>query len=168
METARAAAEGTIGFLVLDDKDLLSRVWQIRGCLVKAVEAVSEQEPMDIVVPINKISEFVACVHELETETGIRAVVFGHAGDGNVHLCLLKENRKDGTWEKELDALLAKLYCRVYQMGGLAAGEHGIGVSKQPYFLENTAGENLKMMNLIKEAFDPRNILNPGKSYRRL
>jgi glycolate oxidase len=165
LERARRAAAGAADFLPLEDGEALSRVWQIRGCLVKAVEAVSEQEPMDIVVPINRIGDFVDCVHALEAESGVRAVIFGHAGDGNVHLCLLREGRAAGDWERELDGLLDKLYRRVYGMGGLAAGEHGIGLSKRRYFLENTPPENLELMRGIKRAFDPRNILNPGRSY---
>jgi glycolate oxidase len=57
--------------------------------------------------------------------------------------------------------------CRaITAMGGLVSGEHGIGVSKQPYYLENTPPENLALMRQIKAAFDPKNILNPGKSYQ--
>jgi glycolate oxidase len=163
-----ALGAGAVEFLRLDDKDLQLRVWQIRGCLVKAVEAVCEQEPLDIVAPINRISEFVACVHELEAEFGFRAVVFGHAGDGNVHLCILREDRDDERWEKELDAFLVALYRRISAMGGLVSGEHGIGISKQPYFLEHTPRGNLDLMNEIKKVFDPRNILNPGKVFEPL
>jgi glycolate oxidase len=163
-EAARSA--GGEEFLTIGDPETFNRVWQIRGCLVKAVEAVSEQEPVDIVVPINRIGDFIAHVHELEAESGIKMIAFGHAGDGNVHLCVLREKREAQTWERELNTVMAKM-CRIITgMGGLVSGEHGIGVSKQPYYLENTPPENIALMRQIKAAFDPKNILNPGKSYQ--
>jgi glycolate oxidase len=169
LRTAEAAARsaGAEDFMVIGDGETFNRVWQIRGCLVKAVEAVSEQEPVDIVVPINRIGEFIAHVHELEAESGIRMAAFGHAGDGNVHLCVMRENRGAPVWERELDAVMAKMCRTITGMGGLVSGEHGIGVSKQPYFLENTPGENISLMRQIKAVFDPKNILNPGKSYSK-
>lgn len=162
-EAARSA--GAEDFLIIDDSETFNRVWQIRGSLVKAVEAVSEQEPVDIVVPINRIGDFIAHVHELEAESGIKMTAFGHAGDGNVHLCVMRENREARAWERELNTVMAKMCRAITGMGGLVSGEHGIGVSKQPYFLENTPAENLALMRQIKAVFDPKNILNPGKSY---
>jgi glycolate oxidase len=162
-----AASGGAIDFLILDDKAKLASVWMIRGCLVNAVEAVSEQEPVDIVVPINRISDFIDTAHKLEEQTGIHMVAFGHAGDGNVHLCILREKRSKQQWKSELEALMDDMYSSISEMGGLTSGEHGIGIAKQRYFLANTAKENLALMNGIKALFDPRNILNPGKAYQK-
>ncbi|GHU21036.1 glycolate oxidase [Spirochaetia bacterium] len=159
---------GSIASVLLDDKKSFTDLWKIRGCLVNAVEAVSEQEPIDIVVPINKINEFIECVHAAESESGIKMVAFGHAGDGNVHLCVLRESRPEDEWEEGLHRVLTKLYRTITGMGGLVSGEHGIGIAKQPYFIENTAPENLLLMNQIKKLFDPHNILNPGKVFQIL
>ncbi|MDR1955932.1 MAG: FAD-binding protein [Treponema sp.] len=156
---------GAEDFLVIADQDALERAWRIRGCLVKAVEAVSEQEPLDMVVPINRISDFIGSVHQLEAESGITMVAFGHAGDGNVHLCVMREHRDAESWDRECKGVLAKLYRTITRMGGLVSGEHGIGIAKQAYYLENTPPENLALMRQIKAVFDPKDLLNTGKSY---
>lgn len=160
-----AKESGAVTILTLEDKETAARVWKIRGVLVRAVEAVSEQEPLDIVVPINKIDIFVNFVNELEKKSGMRMISFGHAGDGNVHLCVVRGDRDDKTWDKELDENLEILYRKAIQLGGLVSGEHGLGLSKQKYFKEVTNPANISLMKSIKEAFDKKHILNSGISY---
>lgn len=140
-------------------------IWKIRGCLVKAVEAVSEQEPLDIVVPIARVADFVEYVNQLEKQSGMQMISFGHAGDGNVHLCLVRAGRREEVWESELHANLEKLYAKSKELGGLISGEHGLGVSKRDFFFSQTPSQNVSLMNAIKKAFDPAQILNPGISY---
>ena len=140
-------------------------IWKVRGALVKAVEAFSEQEPVDIVVPIDKTAEFISFINKLDEESGMQMVSFGHAGDGNVHLCVVRGDRDLKTWHKELKANMDKAYHKAYELGGITSGEHGIGISKRRYFLRETPGENLKVMNRIKDALDPKHILNDKKSY---
>lgn len=159
--TRKAGAEA---FLALDEAEA-ANVWKIRGCLVKSVEAVSEQEPLDMVVPINQIDTFVTFINAYEKQCGMRMISFGHAGDGNVHLCVVRGNRDDDVWAKELDANLAVLYRKCTELGGLASGEHGIGLSKQKYMLEAANPENIALMKRVKNAFDERGILNSGISY---
>ncbi len=154
--------------LVLEDEKVSEDVWKIRGVIVKAVEAVSHQEPLDIVVPISSIDKFIDYTNELEKQSGMTMVGFGHAGDGNVHLCVLREDRDDKTWEKELDQNLEKLYEKAYSYGGLISGEHGIGVSKKKYLKKFTNHINLDLMKNIKKSFDERQILNPEVSYNSL
>lgn len=159
--TRKAGAEA---FLALDEAEA-ANVWKIRGCLVKSVEAVSEQEPLDMVVPINQIDTFVTFINAYEKQCGMRMISFGHAGDGNVHLCVVRGNRDDDVWAKELDANLAVLYRKCTELGGLASGEHGIGLSKQKYMLEAANQANIALMKRVKNAFDERGILNSGISY---
>lgn len=149
----------------LKDKELAADVWKIRGILVTAVEAVSEQEPLDIVVPINRIDTFVNFVNELEKESGMQMISFGHAGDGNVHLCVVRGNRTDEQWNNELKKNLERLYEKARKLGGLISGEHGIGLSKRSFFFHETKEENVALMNAIKNAFDEKHILNEGISY---
>lgn len=151
--------------VVLDNSELSQNVWKIRGCLVKAVEAVSEQEPLDIVVPISKIDTFVNYVNKLEAESKMQMISFGHAGDGNVHLCVVRGSRSEAEWEKELNENLEKLYSEAHNLGGLISGEHGLGVSKREFFFRETAAENVRLMNQIKKAFDEKGILNRNISY---
>lgn len=151
--------------IVLDNAELSQNVWKIRGCLVKAVEAVSEQEPLDIVVPISKVDAFVNYVNKLEAESGMQMISFGHAGDGNVHLCVVRGDRSLDVWEKELYQNLEKLYTEAHNLGGLISGEHGLGVSKRDFFFKETAPANVQLMNQIKLAFDPKKLLNNKISY---
>lgn len=162
---ALALSSGALEYIFLTDPQQAADIWKVRGALVKAVEAVSEQEPVDIVVPINRTAEFIGYINQLEQSSGMRMVSFGHAGDGNVHLCVVRGHRDEATWQKELHANMDKAYHKAYELGGIASGEHGIGISKRRYFLRETHWENLRAMNQIKDALDPLHILNDKKSY---
>ena len=160
-----ALSSGALDYIFLTDPQQAADIWKVRGALVKAVEAVSEQEPVDIVVPINRTAEFIGYINQLEQSSGMRMVSFGHAGDGNVHQCVVRGHRDEATWQKELHANMDKAYHKAYELGGIASGEHGIGISKRRYFLRETHWENLRAMNQIKDALDPLHILNDKKSY---
>ena len=121
--------------------------------------------PLDIVVPISKVDSFVNYVNSLECESGMQMISFGHAGDGNVHLCVVRGDRPLEIWEKELHDNLEKLYAQTDDFGGLISGEHGLGVSKRDFFFARTKLENVQLMNRIKLAFDPKKILNSNISY---
>lgn len=153
------------GVFVLNGTEQSANIWRVRGCLVKSVEAVSEQEPLDIVVPISQVDKFVEYVNALESETGMQMISFGHAGDGNVHLCVVRGSRSEEAWQKELHENLKKLYEHTHILGGLISGEHGLGVSKREFFFGQTPQENVALMNAIKQAFDPEKILNRKISY---
>lgn len=160
-----ALSTGALEYIPLDDPAYAADIWKVRGALVKAVEATSEQEPVDIVVPISKTAEFIGFVKKVESETGVRMVSFGHAGDGNVHLCVVRGERGDEEWREKLHEVMSQIYGKAYELGGVTSGEHGIGVSKREYFLRETPRENLAVMNSVKNALDPLHILNDKKSY---
>lgn len=156
---------GALDFVPLHDAARAADIWRVRGCLVKAVEAISEQEPVDIVVPIDRISEFVDYVHQIERETGVQMVAFGHAGDGNVHLCVMRGRRSEDDWTRDLCACMKRIYGEAFRLGGLTSGEHGIGLSKRPYYLSHTSDVKLAVQRSVKNALDERHILNDHKSY---
>lgn len=160
-----AKQNGAMDTLVLDQKETIDAVWKIRGCLVKAVEAKSEQVPVDIVVPINQSAHFIEYIHGLEQETGIPMVSFGHAGDGNVHLCVVRGDRSEEEWERLSREVLEKAYDKSHELGGLTSGEHGIGISKKSYFTKAMDDINLQMMKQVKNAIDPKNLLNAKKIF---
>ena len=160
-----ALQNGALDYIVLTDTAQASAIWKIRGALVKAVEAVSEQEPVDIVVPISRTADFIRFINELEASSGMQMISFGHAGDGNVHLCVVRGARDENTWQRELYANMDAAYAKAYLLGGVASGEHGIGLSKRRYFLSQTPAENLAVMNAVKDTLDPLHILNDQKSY---
>ena len=160
-----ALQNGALDYIVLTDTAQASAIWKVRGALVKAVEAVSEQEPVDIVVPISRTADFIRFINELEASSGMQMISFGHAGDGNVHLCVVRGARDENTWQRELYANMDAAYAKAYLLGGVASGEHGIGLSKRRYFLRQTPAENLAVMNAVKDTLDPLHILNDQKSY---
>lgn len=160
-----ALQNGALDYIVLNDPALAADIWKVRGSLVKAVEAVSEQEPVDIVVPINQTVAFIDFIHQLEQASGMQMVSFGHAGDGNVHLCVIRGDLGELTWQQELKQNMELVYAQAHKLGGLPSGEHGIGISKRHYFLRETDKANLLVMNRIKDALDERHILNDRKSY---
>lgn len=160
-----ALENGALDYILLSDPERAAEIWKVRGALVKAVEAVSEQEPVDVVVPISKTAEFISFINQLDKESGMRMVSFGHAGDGNVHLCVVRGSRDEQSWKRELYANMDKAYAKAYELGGVTSGEHGIGISKRRYFLRETHKENLAVMNSVKNALDPLHILNDKKSY---
>lgn len=80
-------------------------------------------------------------------------------------MCVVRGNRNEEEWEKDLDETLEILYAKAHELGGLISGEHGIGLSKKKYFTAQTADENLLIMNQIKDVFAPKHILNDGISY---
>lgn len=167
VEKLKAVAEesGAKDVLLLEDQKTIDAVWKIRGALVKAVEAKSEQEPVDIVVPINKSAEFIEYINRLEQETGVQMVSFGHAGDGNVHLCVVRGSRTQEQWEEDRRKVLAFAYDKSSELGGLTSGEHGIGLSKKKYLKKATDPLNLQMMKQVKLSLDPKNILNANKIF---
>lgn len=156
---------GALDFVIPESPERLEEIWKVRGCLVKAVEATSEQEPVDLVVPIDKVAEFVEFVNKTQKKVGMQMVAFGHAGDGNVHLCVVRGSRSEEEWKTELQKNMECVYSKAYELGGLTSGEHGIGLSKRHYFLKETKNTNLKMMNAIKTSLDPHHILNNKISY---
>ena len=160
-----ALAHGALDYLVLTDPAQAADIWKARGALVKAVEAVSEQEPVDIVVPISRTAEFAHSINELETTSGVQMIAFGHAGDGSVHLCVVRGDRDEEIWQRALHETMDAAYAEAYRLGGVASGEHGIGLSKRRYYLRETAAEDLAAMGAIKDALDQLHILNDQKAY---
>lgn len=156
---------GALDFVIQESPERLEEIWKVRGCLVKAVEATSEQEPVDLVVPIDKVAEFIEFVNKTQKKVGMQMVAFGHAGDGNVHLCVVRGSRSEEEWKTELQKNMECVYSKAYELGGLTSGEHGIGLSKRHYFLKETKNTNLQMMNAIKTSLDPHHILNDKISY---
>ena len=154
-----------LDFLVLEDEESFEITWQIRGAIVKAVESVSVQEPIDIVVPINKSAEFVKYTKAISNRHQVSIQSFGHAGDGNVHLCIIKGTLKEEEWQEKLQLVLEDLYQKAAELGGLPSGEHGIGLTKLKYYLDYANEVQITLMRNLKKAFDVNQILNPNKAY---
>lgn len=160
-----ALEHGCFEFVPLDDPELAASVWEIRGALARSVNASGIWEPVDSVVPLNKIADFVEAVDTISKEERVRIVAFGHAGDGNVHLCVIKDDIADDKWPLVLDRTLSRIYSVVYKLGGRLAGEHGVGKGKRKYYLEQVNPQERSLMIAVKQAFDTHNLFNPHDGY---
>ena len=158
---------GCIDFLPLTDPAVTKNVWEIRSALAKSVNASGPWEPVDTIVPLNRIADFVAYTNEVSKELNVRIIGFGHAGDGNVHLCIIKDQIPDEKWPQVLDEALDKLYDKAYEFGGLTSAEHGIGKAKRKYFLKHTDPNVIALMQAVKQAFDPKGLLNIHDGYAK-
>jgi glycolate oxidase subunit GlcD len=118
--------------------------------------------PEDVVVPIGKIPVLVAELPEFEAEYGFKIYAFGHSGDGNIHLNITAQNRKN---LKQVKRGVRAILARVIQMNGTISGEHGIGLAKKRYLSMELSTENIRLQTEIKKVFDPNLILNPGKIF---
>lgn len=140
--------------------------WFLRDKLLTAVVNYTEQVTMDEVVPINHVSTLYQYTKELQAESGLEMISFGHAGDGNLHTCVTRGDIQDqAEWESKRDDVLTKLYHKIDELGGLPSAEHGIGLIKKPYFEKMTADINLAIMRKIKAVIDPDHRLNPSKIF---
>ncbi|MFL0267369.1 FAD-binding oxidoreductase [Candidatus Clostridium radicumherbarum] len=155
---------GALDVFISDTEERQESIWSARGAFLEAIKAsTTEMDEVDVVVPRNKVAEFIKFTHELEKEFNIRIRSFGHAGDGNLHIYILRDALDEETWKKKLLEVMEYMYKRGRELNGQVSGEHGIGFAKRPYLKESLAPELITVMKGIKMAFDPKNILNPGK-----
>ncbi len=156
--------EGAVDVLVSDTREREEPIWKARGVFLEAIKAsTSYMDEVDIVVPRNRVAELVEYTHELQIELGVRIKSFGHAGDGNLHAYILKDDLSDSEWEKRLALAMEKLYAKGRELDGQVSGEHGIGFAKKPYLKKAVSPELMGIMREIKRVFDPNDILNPHK-----
>ncbi|MGI6093221.1 MAG: FAD-binding oxidoreductase [Negativicutes bacterium] len=155
---------GAYDVLISNTQERQESIWKARGAFMEAIKgSTTEMDECDVVVPRNKVAEFVKYTNQLQDQFDIAIKSFGHAGDGNLHVYVLRDDLSKEEWEKRLNGVFDAMYKRAKELGGEVSGEHGIGCAKKPY-LESSAGkEYMKLLKDIKLAFDPKNILNPGK-----
>lgn len=164
MRTAEVCVEqGGLDAFVASSKDDQAAIWNIRGKFLEALKSVSQFEEVDVVVPRARIFEFVGEVRRILAEREIKVVIWGHAGDGNVHVYLLREDKEVNEWRKNAYEAMKVLYQIGQAMGGRMSGEHGVGLIKKEFLVNDAPKTQLGMYRAIKRIFDPNNILNPGK-----
>ncbi len=117
----------------------------------------------DIVVPRSKLIELVEFAHALQEKTGIAVACFGHAGDGNIHTNLMVENYDDPAVRAHAEEALDLLFTWILENEGVITGEHGVGLAKKRWFPDAVGECGVSTHVALKEALDPKGILNPGK-----
>jgi len=155
---------GAIDAYIVDTDERKKSVWSARGAFLEAIKAsTTEMDECDVVVPVNKVDKFIKFTHYLAEKFGVRIPSFGHAGDGNLHVYICRDELNTENWERILKECFDLMYAKAEELGGLVSGEHGIGYAKKD-FLKRQYGETpIAVMQGIKKVFDPKNILNPNK-----
>lgn len=156
--------EKALDVYIVDTDERKEAVWNARGAFLEAVKAsTTEMDECDVVVPRNKVAEFIKYTNELQKQFSIRIRSFGHAGDGNLHVYVLKDDLSEEKWKSKLKEIFNCMYQKAMDLDGLVSGEHGIGFAKKNYMFKQYGEEYIALMRNIKTAFDPKNILNPQK-----
>jgi glycolate oxidase len=156
--------QGAMDALYVDTPERKEAVWNARGAFLEAIKgSTDEMDECDVVVPRDRIAEFIEYVHEVIRETGLRIEYFGHAGDGNLHIYLCRDRKPEEEWLASKGKAFDLLYAKAEECRGLVSGEHGIGYAKKGYMQKSVSPYQLRLMRAIKDDFDPNHILNPGK-----
>lgn len=159
--------QGALDVLISDTEEREESIWKARGGFLEAIKgSTTYMDEVDMVVPRNRVNEMVDYLHNLHKEVDIRIKSFGHAGDGNLHSYILRDDLAQEEFEKRMELAMEKIYQKAKELGGKVSGEHGIGFAKKPYLKKSLDVETIELMNGIKKAFDPKNILNPHKVFQ--
>jgi glycolate oxidase len=141
------------------------KLWSLRRKVGEAVKSQSIYKEEDTVVPRYALPELLSTVKTLGNEYGFKSVCYGHAGDGNLHINIIKGDMSQEQWDTELTIAIRKLFTKVVELGGTLSGEHGIGLVQKQYMDIAFDAVSIRLMKEIKAVFDPNNILNPGKIF---
>lgn len=141
-------------------------IWEVRRKVSPSLRKVNPDKfNEDIVVPRSKIPEMISTLEGLSEKFGVPIVNFGHAGDGNIHVNVMVDLAEKGMQEK-VDQVMKEIFSAAVALEGSISGEHGIGISKMDYLGMEVDDATIGYMRRIKKAFDPNNILNPGKIFK--
>jgi glycolate oxidase len=157
---------GARDVLVAKDRPTRERLWEARRMIIEALNHESPVNHMeDVVVPRAQIHRLLKGIKGIALRHGVRIINFGHAGDGNVHINVLKDDLPDARWGELVPAVTEEIYRLALSLGGTITGEHGIGATRRRYLSLALDEVQIALMHQIREAFDPNQILNPGKIF---
>ncbi|MCC6372853.1 MAG: FAD-binding protein [Bacteroidia bacterium] len=151
--------------LFADSAEQKNALWKIRRKVGEAVKSNSVYKEEDTVVPRAELPKLLKGVKEIGTRYGFKSVCYGHAGDGNLHVNIIKGELSDEVWENDLPKGITEIFELCKALGGTISGEHGIGLVQKNYLPIVFPPHQLELMRGIKRVFDPQGILNPGKIF---
>jgi len=140
-------------------------LWKLRRKVGEAVKSHSIYKEEDTVVPRYELPKLLKGVKEIGEKYGFKSVCYGHAGDGNLHVNIIKGDLSDDFWNNQLHVAIREIFELTVNLGGTISGEHGIGLVQKNYMDIAFSPTQLNLMKSIKQIFDPNNILNPGKIF---
>ena len=149
--------------LFAEDEAQKDALWFIRRRIGEAVKSNSVYKEEDTVVPRYELPNLLHGVKVIGERYGFQSVCYGHAGDGNLHINIIKGKLTDEQWNVELPKAIREIFELTVSLGGTLSGEHGIGLVQKPYMDIAFNSVELALMKSIKKVFDPQGILNPGK-----
>jgi glycolate oxidase len=149
--------------LFADDEAQKAQLWKLRRKVAEAVKSNSVYKEEDTVVPRYKLPELLQGVKEIGKRYGFQSVCYGHAGDGNLHVNIIRGDLTDAQWNEELPLAIREIFSLCVELGGTLSGEHGIGLVQRDYMDIAFGIAELNCMKSIKNALDSHLILNPGK-----
>lgn len=151
--------------LFADSDAQKNALWNLRRKVGEAVKSQSVYKEEDTVVPRFQLPNLLSHVKKVGERYGFTSVCYGHAGDGNLHVNIIRGQLSDHKWEHELPKAITEIFEEVVRLGGTISGEHGIGYVQRPYMHIAFPELTLNLMREIKKVFDPKGILNPGKIF---
>jgi len=151
--------------LFADTEDQKNALWKMRRSVAEAVKSNSVYKEEDTVVPRYELPKLLNGVKTIGKKYGFESVCYGHAGDGNLHINIIKGNMSDENWKSEVPKGIRELFELTVTLKGTLSGEHGIGYVQREYMDIAFSEVQLSLMRQIKKAFDPNGILNPGKIF---
>jgi glycolate oxidase len=151
--------------LFADTEDQKNALWKLRRAVGEAVKSNSVYKEEDTVVPRYELPRLLSGIKKIGAKYGFKSVCYGHAGDGNLHVNIVKENMTDENWDTEIPKGVREIFELTVSLKGTLSGEHGIGYVQKNYMDIAFSNIHLDLMRSIKVVFDPKNILNPGKIF---
>lgn len=159
-------AHGARDVLVAKDRRTRDRLWEARRLIIESLNHESPVNHMeDVVVPRAELPPLLRGIKEIARRHSVRIICFGHAGDGNVHVNVLKDDLPDERWESLVPKVAEAIYRLALSLGGTITGEHGIGATRRKYLPLALDAAQIEVMRGIRAVFDPNGILNPGKIF---
>jgi glycolate oxidase len=156
--------EGAVDVLVADTPVKKKEAWEARSTFLEAIEAETKLlDECDVVVPVNQIPSYLSFVKSLEDQYDFAIKSFGHAGDGNLHIYTCANDMEEEEFKRQVAEFMDIIYKKAAECDGQISGEHGIGSGKMEYLAAFAGETSMRLMKGIKEVFDPKMILNPGK-----
>ena len=155
---------GAKDVLLADTDERKESIWNARGAFLEAIKgSTTAMDECDVVVPRDLIPDFVRRMEDITKEEQIRIRSFGHAGDGNLHIYVCRDELAEEEWKRKVARVMERLYAAARELRGEVSGEHGIGHAKRTFLRESLGEKQIGLMRGIKQVFDPNGILNPGK-----
>ena len=151
--------------LLADSESQKEQLWKLRRSVGEAVKANSVYKEEDTVVPRAELAKLLIGVKEIGAKYGFKSVCYGHAGDGNLHVNIIKGEMSDSDWNNKLTFGIREIFELTKNLGGTISGEHGIGLVQKEYLGIVLSDKNIELQKGIKKLFDPNLILNPGKIF---